>query len=188
MIPITIALLTNHTARPALRRPQHYRIRKVKAVVMHWTANTGRGANALANRNYFNLGSRPASAHYVVDDHSIVQCLPETEVGYHVGAKRYLPAGRALMDGDILGPNFYTLGIEMCVNSDGDWNKTLENSIQLAATLLHRHGLTDRHLLRHYDITGKDCPRMMIDPDRWKQFCALVELARLELELITTAV
>lgn len=186
MIPITEALLTHPTARPALRNREYYRIRKVKAVVMHWTANTGRGANALANRNYFNMGTRPASAHYVVDDHSIVQCLPDTEIGYHVGAKRYHPAGRALMDGGGLGPNFYTIGIEMCVNSDGDWNKTLENSIELAALLLHRHGLRSNDLLRHYDITGKDCPRMLLDPARWKSFCALVELKLMELELIET--
>lgn len=180
-IPITRQFLTHQISRPALRDRQGFRLRAVRAIVMHWTANTDKGAHALANRNYFNLGSRYASAHYVVDDHSIIQCLPDNEVGYHVGAKRYEPAGRALMAGTGLNPNYYTLGIEMCVNKDGDWVKTYGASAELAAYLLIKHNPPEPQLLRHFDITGKDCPKMMITPEPWQAFKDLVDTIWLEM-------
>lgn len=180
--PITRHFLTHRVSRPALRDPFRYGIHQVRAIVAHWTANTGRGANALANRNYFNMGSRYASAHYCVDDHSIVQCLPDNEVAYHVGATQYRKAGLDLMEGTRLGPNFWTIGFEMCVNSDGDWQKTYENSIWLAAWLLHKHKPPGMTLLRHYDITGKDCPKMLLDPAAWDKFNREVYEAREELQ------
>lgn len=173
-LPFTRQLLTHPTSRPAMRDKTAFRLREVRAIIMHWTANTDRGAHALANRNYFNLGTRPASAHYVVDDHSIVQCLPDNEVGYHVGAKRYEPAGKAIMQGGALNPNFYTIGIEMCVNKDGDWEKTYRYSAELAAFLLLKHQPPEDTLLRHFDITGKDCPKMMLDSEPWQAFRDLV--------------
>ena len=173
MLPITRAHLTHPISRPALRDPERFKIPEVRAIIMHWTANTGRGANAMANRNYFNLGSRAASAHYCVDDRTVVQCLPHHEVGYHVGARRYLPQGIAIMGGTRLGPNHWTIGIEMCVNSDGDWERTYQHSAELAAWLLAKW--PGARLLRHFDITGKDCPRMMIDPEPWAAFVATVK-------------
>jgi len=182
--PITRKLLTHPISRPALRDKQGFRLREVRAIVMHWTANIDKGANALANRNYFNLGSRYASAHYVVDDHSIIQCLPDNEVGYHVGAKRYEPAGREIMNGSGLNPNYFTLGIEMCVNKDGDWEKTYGNSVELAAFLLLKHRPPAGKLLRHFDITGKDCPKMMLEETPWKEFNTMVAMCMIEMERV----
>lgn len=179
MLPITRAHLTHPISRPALRDPARFRIPEVRGIIMHWTANTGRGANAMANRNYFNLGSRHASAHYCVDDRTIVQCLPHHEVAYHVGARRYLPQGHIIMDGARLGPNHYTIGIEMCVNSDGDWNKTYQHSAELAAWLLAKW--PGARLLRHFDITGKDCPKMMLEPAPWNAFREAVKAASEEM-------
>jgi N-acetylmuramoyl-L-alanine amidase CwlA len=159
MIPITQALLTNHN------RPK-FKLKKLKGIVIHWTANTNPGANALANRNYFNTTKNSCSAHYVVDDYRIIQCIPDDEVAYHVGAKSYTAIGQAMREGSY-SPNYYTIGIEMCVNSDGDWNKTYRNMVELVVYLLSKY---DVPLYRHYDITGKDCPKMMIDQDAWTDF------------------
>ncbi|MEM1120187.1 MAG: SH3 domain-containing protein [Bacteroidota bacterium] len=168
MLPITKAYLTNQN-RPALRNRQFYSIRKLKGIVAHWTANPGWGANARANRNYFNTTPRKASAHYIVDDRSIIQCLPDSEVGYHVGARRYKPIGMEIKEGN-LTPNFFTIGFEMCVNMDGDWDKTYQNSVELAQYLLNKYNFTVNDLYRHYDITGKLCPRMMIEEKDWQAF------------------
>ena len=169
MLPITKEFLTNRRTRPALRDREWYTIRKLKGVVMHWTANEGIGADAMGNRQYFNTTNRFASAHYIVDDKSIVQCLPDDEVGYHVGSRYYKPFGEAIMEDD-LTPNYFLLGIEMCVNADGDWNKTYQNSVHLAQHLLNKYSFTLRDLYRHYDITGKDCPKMMIKESDWQKF------------------
>lgn len=182
MLTITRKHLTNPTSRPALRDDRQYAIIEMRGLVMHWTANTSRGADALANRNYFNIGSRFASAHYVVDDHSAVQCIPDNEVAYHVGAKTYMSAGNAIRSGSRLTPNHFTIGVEMCVNSDGDWQKTYQNSVDLAAFLFLKHRLKSGCLYRHFDITGKDCPRMMLTPDAWQAFINDMSLSMLNLE------
>lgn len=139
-----------------------------KAVVIHWTANANSGANAVANRNYFeNHPQNKVSAHYIVDDHQVVQCLPEDEMGYHVGATSYKPSALQQLSSY---PNDCTIGIEMCVNRDGDFNKTYRNAVALAANICHRHGWGVDRLWRHYDVTGKDCPRYFVDDATARQF------------------
>jgi N-acetylmuramoyl-L-alanine amidase len=169
MLPITKQLLTNKKNRPFLRDPKNYAIKQLKGIVAHWTANTDKGATAKANVHYFEIADRFASAHFVVDDHSIYQCVPDNEVAYHVGAKLYRADGERIRAGSGT-PNNYLIGFEMCVNSDGDWNKTYKNSTELAAYLLGKYQFTVHDLYRHHDITGKDCPKMMLEEAKWAAF------------------
>ena len=173
MLPITKRILTSTRNRPALRNSKWYAIRTLKGIVVHWTANKSKGANAIRTRNYFNTTDRWASAHYIVDDHSIVQCLPDYEVGYHVGGRYYKPIGEELRE-DNLTPNYFLIGIEMCVNEDGDWDKTYQHSVELVRLLLNKYNFTVKNLYRHYDITGKLCPMMMIDEKPWQAFKDIV--------------
>jgi uncharacterized protein YgiM (DUF1202 family) len=170
MINITQDLLTSTKNRPALRS-NFYKLRKIKGVVIHWTANPFKGANAKANRNYFNRGERFASAHYCVDDKVILQCLPDDELGFHVGAKTYRPSGQKMIEGG-LNPNYFTIGIEMCINHDSDWTKVYQNTLELTHHLLKKHKLTTNDLYRHFDITGKDCPKMMLTKPEWDAYVA----------------
>ena len=157
----------------------------VKKIVCHWTANRAKGAGADAHFNYFNNGapykdktgaikSRPASAHYVVDDLKVIQLLPENEIGYHVGDRnfggKYAPLGRTLIGPGKPTPNYCTIGYEICVNQDGDFADTEINSYDLAAWLLFRHGLGIDDLVRHYDLTGKKCPQMYLENDKWRVY------------------
>jgi N-acetylmuramoyl-L-alanine amidase CwlA len=167
MIPITQKLLTNHN-RPGKK------LIKLKGVAIHWTANTGKKANAEANRNFFQNTVNSASAHYVVDDRSIIECVPDGEVAYHVGAKKYTSLGMKFTQGTqandgipFYSPNFFLIGIEICVNEDGNWAQAYKNAVELAAYLLKEHGLTVNDLYRHNDITGKNCPALMTTPALW---------------------
>lgn len=183
-IKINRQLIQNPLTRPALRTKNGstYYLREVRAIVAHWTANTNKGAHAMANRNYFNNGSpgpggtfRSASAHYCIDSDQIVQCLPDDEVGFHIGGARYRPIGQRLMAGFRgLTPNYFAIGFEMCVNSDGIWEQTKDKSVDLAAYLLFKHGLGIERLIRHFDVTGKDCPRMYINNADWHGFKSVV--------------
>jgi len=146
-----------------------------KALVIHWTANTGRGADAVANRNYFNSGVA-ASAHYIVDDHQVVQCLPENEMAYHVGAKQYKSDAVQKLSSY---PNNCTIGIEMCVNADGDFKKTYQNTIELAVDILKRHRWGIDRLWRHYDVTGKDCPRYFVNDNTDKTIWFSIRTSRM---------
>jgi len=169
-------LITNHN-RPGKK------IIKLKGVVIHWTGNIAIGANALANRHYFNNTKNAASVHYIVDDTNILRCIPDDEIAYHVGAKKYAAAGLKIKEGNY-SPNYFLIGIKMCVNSDGDWNKTCQNTVELAAYLLKKYNLNVENLYRHYDITGKDCPKMMLDPNEWQAFKDKVSKMMDEIKLV----
>lgn len=162
---ITQSLLTTSQNRPALREDGNYNIPKVRGIVIHWTGNVDKGADAYANRRYFNTTERPASAHYIVDDKVVIQCVPDNEVAWHVGDKpRGNPNSRNNIK-DSRGPNYELLGIEMCVNKDGDWAVTYNNTIKLTRQLIAKYKLTTDQVYRHYDITGKSCPLMFL-PDK----------------------
>lgn len=172
------------------------KITQVRALVIHWTANTSRGANAAANASYFarkyrTIGGKyyemsndekgnpkpfsQASAHYCVDSNGIMTAIPETEVAFHVGAKSYkaLAIERFKMSNGLVRPNEFCIGIEMCVNSDGDWNRTVENTLDLASEIMIRYGLNISQVIMHHDVTGKNCPKMYVDdPRAWADFKA----------------
>lgn len=159
-------LLTNHN------RP-HKKLAALEGIVWHWTANENAGADARANRNYFNTTKQAASAHLVIDDHEIIQCVPFNEVAYHVGANQYRPIGQTFVrkgfGGHLLTPNFFLVGFELCVNKDGNFAKTYRNAIDATVQVMHKYNLGMKQIWRHYDITGKDCPRMFIDAQKWQQ-------------------
>ncbi|MGG0885910.1 N-acetylmuramoyl-L-alanine amidase [Brevibacillus parabrevis] len=160
---ITEMLLTNPTARPGTKIVP-------KGLVIHWTANEKKGADAVANRNYFNKPTTEASAHYIVDDRQIIRCLPETEMGYHVGAKSYKPEALKQLSSY---PNNCTIGIEMCVNADGDFWTMYKRTVELAADILRRYSWSVDKLWRHFDITGKNCPAYFVMDDKAKQYIGL---------------
>ncbi|WP_024985063.1 N-acetylmuramoyl-L-alanine amidase [Brevibacillus borstelensis] len=160
---ITDMLLTNKNARPGTKITP-------RGLVIHWTANEGKGADAVANRNYFNKPTTEASAHYIVDDKQVVRCLPENEMGYHVGAKQYKPEAVAKLSSY---PNNCTIGIEMCVNADGNFQETYRRTVELAADILKRYGWGTDRLWRHFDITGKNCPAYFVSVDYARKYTGL---------------
>lgn len=142
-----------------------------KYIVIHETDNADVGANAMANRNYFaNHPEAQVSTHFVVDDHSIVQCLELNQEGWHVGVIYGTPL---VPDAN----NANTVGIEICVNADGDYTKARQNAIELVKYLLPILKLTPDKVIRHYDVCKKECPRKMIDnPSLWIDFLAQVSV------------
>lgn len=179
-------LLTSSFNRP--KRP----LKEVRGIVIHGTANTDVGADAQANRNYFNNNrKRHASAHFVVDEKEIVQCIPENEIAYHVGDEprvKNIPFRMEILMGQRGNPNDYLLGIEMCVNKDGNWVQTYQNTIQLVSRLMDLHQLSLNQLYRHIDITGKKCPMMFLQPWNWQLFKYHVQHGIQKIEYIETEV
>jgi probable enterotoxin D len=133
-----------------------------KYIVIHDTDNRQFGANAMANRNYFaNHPEAEASAHYTVDQGNIIQVLEDNWRGWHCG-DRYNP----------IINNSNTIAIELCVNVDNNFDKTLENGIALTKYLMQKYNIPAENVVRHYDVSGKICPKMMIKdrPELWTYF------------------
>lgn len=111
-------------------------------LVIHYVGATSSAEN---NAKYFYNAKRGASAHYFVDENSIWQVVDERDAAWHVGgAKVYYNGCR----------NSNSIGIEMCCKKDanGKWyfeDKTVENTIWLAKTIIKRYNLDLNHVVRH---------------------------------------
>ena len=131
-------------------------------ITIHNTANTSKGANAKSHANYMSNGSggRQASWHYTVDDTEIWQSLKDTQQGWHAG--------------DGKGPgNTQSIGIEICENSDGDFEKAVDNAVWLVRQLMERHDIPISNVVPHKKWSGKNCPRKLLS--RWDEFIAAVK-------------
>lgn len=160
-------------------RPQS-KMLGIRGIAIHWVGNAN--SKAINNRHYFNnlkkqtgTPKRYASSHEIIGlDGEVVICLPKNEVGFHVGASSYKPRVKQLLTNS---PNRYLYGIETC---HPDWNgkfndKTYKTLVNRCADLLIEFDLKPSKdtLWRHYDVTGKDCPKYYIDnPNEWDKLVA----------------
>lgn len=129
------------------------------SITVHETANTSRGADAAAHANLQSRGNvRDASWHFQVDDREIVQSFPVDVKCWH--------AGRAAE---------HSIAIEICVNSDGDYDKALANAAWLVRRLREQEGLSRKDVKQHNDWTGKNCPTRLRASGRWSEFLAATE-------------
>ena len=97
------------------------------------------------------------SSHFVVGlDGEIIQCVPTWEIAYASNER-----------------NHDTVSIECChPDETGEFTEeTYASVVQLTAFLCRKYDLTADAVIRHYDVTGKDCPRYFVqNEDAWKTF------------------
>ena len=137
----------------------HYTgVNKCKYITIHETGNKNRGANALNHAKYINNGSS-ATWHYTVDDKQVIQHYEDIVQCWHCG------------DGKGDG-NLNSIGIEMCINSDGDFNKTILNTIDLVKHLMNKHNIPIENVVQHNKWNGKNCPANIRSgkPITWNTF------------------
>jgi len=133
----------------------------IKYIVIHETANTSKGANADAHARLQASGnSRSASWHYQVDDKEIVQSFDDNKQCWHAGNKYY---------------NQNSIGIEICVNSDGNFKKAVDNAVKLTKHLMDKYNIPTSNVIQHNQASGKNCPRYLRSGAKgvtWAQFKA----------------
>lgn len=156
---LDVDLLTvNEYSRPAIA------LNKVKGVVIHYTANPG--TSAKNNRDYFeglkDSHITKASSHFIIGlEGEIVQCIPCSEISYASNRR-----------------NIDTISIECCIEDDtGRFNRaTYEAVVHLSAWLAERYQLEVSDIIRHYDVTGKNCPKYYVEnPKAWEQLLSDVQ-------------
>ena len=132
---------------------------RIHNIVIHYTANPG--STAMQNRDYFeglkeNHLTKASSQFVVGIDGEIVQCVPTWEVAYASNNR----------NGD-------TVSIETChPKEDGKYTKeTYHSLVELTAWLCKKFDLNEDDVIRHYDVTGKICPKYFVENEgAWKQF------------------
>ena len=133
----------------------------VRGVVVHYTANPG--STAQNNRDYFeslkDTGENQVSSNFIVGlDGEIVQCIPTSEIAYASNSR-----------------NIVTVSIECChPDETGKFNDaTYDSLVHLVAFLCGKFDLTMDDVIRHYDVTGKDCPKYFVEHEEaWSAFKA----------------
>ena len=140
-------------------------------LVYHFTANDG--DKATNNGNYFKNNIVKASAQYFVDDDIIVQSVEDEHVAYAVGGKKLSGTKGGKYHG--ICTNYNSINIELCdTNKNGKLdlsNKTRENAIELGRYLVKKYNIPKERVIRHYDVTGKNCPAYFVkDEKAWNEF------------------
>ena len=135
----------------------------IKYIVIHDTQNKSKGADADAHFNYFNGGNRNSSADFFVDDKKILQVNDYAKYcTWQVGDGK----------GKYGITNQNSIGIEICINSDGDYDKAFLNAVELTKYLMKELGIPAERVIRHYDASRKNCPASMSANNwaKWKEF------------------
>lgn len=146
------------------------KMKRVKGIVVHYTANPG--TDAVANRNYFNnlpvLNEKKkqktyASSHFIIGiEGEIIQCIPLEEIAYASNDR-----------------NRDTISIECChKKKNGKFtDETYRSLVSLTAYLCGKYNLSEKDVIRHYDVTGKNCPKYFVEhEDAWQIFLQAVAL------------
>ena len=129
----------------------------INDIVIHYVGNPG--TSAQANRNWYANPSSNVSSHFIVGlKGEIIQCIPLHEKSSASNHR-----------------NSDTISIEVChPDASGKFNAaTYDSLVDLTAWLVDVCGLTGDDIIRHYDVTGKECPRYYVrNEEAWDQFKA----------------
>lgn len=165
---------------------------RIEWIVVHYTGMVATQGDPDTAARAIAHSKRAASTHYLVGDH-VVQLLPVKYAAYHVGAK----------DDSKLIPcyNGNSIGVDLCECkldctsgsvSCNDWYftpQTFANGARLIAYLAQEHGIPTDHIVRHYDVTHKRCPRPFVGTDinaytgqthesAWREFVRTIDALR----------
>ena len=138
----------------------------IKFLVLHYTANNG--DTALSNCKYFSSANRNASAHYFVDENEVYRSVRDMNVAWHCGSLNGYKHKYCR--------NTNSIGIEMCsrIDSNGKFyikEETIANAIELTKFLMEKYDIPVENVIRHYDVTGKMCPRPFVEDEKlWLDF------------------
>lgn len=140
---------------------------KRKYITIHETANKSVGADADAHANFINNGAME-TWHYTVDSKKAVCHFYHTTSCWAAGTYK---------------GNTESIQIEMCINSDGDYLKTLKNTIELVKKIMKEENISANNVVQHHYWSGKHCPTLLREGNsgmNWEQFIASVKGQKVE--------
>jgi N-acetylmuramoyl-L-alanine amidase CwlA len=113
------------------------------------------GSTAMANRNYFNSSDSTTSSHFIVGlEGEVILCVPLDEKSSATNER-----------------NLDTISIEVChPDETGEFSPdTYASLIRLLSWLCEEFELGREDIIRHYDVTGKLCPKYYVEhPEAWE--------------------
>ncbi len=143
--------------------------KEIRYLVIHYTANNG--DTAKNNADYFAQNVVSVSAHYFVDEREIWQSVPDGDIAWHCGTRGtyYHPSCR----------NANSIGIELCSRIRGGRycfaEETVKRAAMLVRELMLHYDIPQQNVVRHYDVTHKNCPAPFVENTAaWQSFCQTI--------------
>jgi len=135
---------------------------EASTITIHNTSNPSSTARNERSWLTNSLNTRTASFHIVIDDEEAIEVIPLNEVAWHAGDGSQSSSG-----------NRTSIGIEIC--ESGNYEQTLKYAARLVAGMLFERNWGIDRLRRHYDWSGKNCPRLMNADGKWTGWRTFVE-------------
>ena len=138
---------------------------KIKYIVIHYTA--GKNDTAENNGTYFARERVGASAHYFVDETTVVRSVPDEYIAYHCGGNFYYHDKCR---------NGNSIGVEICSKWDGTAYsfapEAVERAQELVRQLMEKYDISIDRVIRHWDVTHKVCPAPFVGDRQaaWEEF------------------
>lgn len=118
-------------------------------ITIHWTGPYP-GQSPEMVRDWWIKSKGKASAHVIIKNDTVLQCWELDQIAWHAGC---------------VAGNTTSIGIEVIPeNTEGKFSdKSIATLKEYLATI------PDLPLVRHFDWTGKDCPKYYCDSAKWKE-------------------
>lgn len=163
---------------------------KIEWIIVHYPVAPG--CNASWCKKYYERDNVSESAHYAVSANETVSIVPCSLAAFHCATKGKDKAGNPIKT-YCTANNCNSIGIDLMDNkiskktlsvNDKDWyipEATLERAAYLISYLMKQYNIPIDHVIRHYDVTHKYCPRPLVGDDineyygisgnqKWEQF------------------
>jgi N-acetylmuramoyl-L-alanine amidase CwlA len=140
----------------------------IRYIVLHYTANLG--DTAKNNADYFAREKVKASAHYFVDENEVWNSVPVEKAAWHCGGDLQGSGGHTF-HGKCTNAN--SIGVEICMLTKNAVIRkdSIRNTAKLVRRLMAKYHIDADHVIRHFDVTGKQCPAPMVaDQGVWDNF------------------
>jgi len=134
---------------------------RIKKIVIHYFGALGTAKETCA---FFYNVYRGASASYFVDESEIWRCVTDEDTAWHCGEDGVGTQKNIVFNSNSIGIEMRPLKVNTTTMGAGDtdWyfnDKTLQNTRDIVVSLMQQYNLTIDDVVRHYDVTGKACPR-----------------------------
>lgn len=138
------------------------KLEDIRNIVIHYVGNPG--TTAQQNHDWYENPQSEVSSHFLIGlEGEIIQCIPLDEFSSATNHR-----------------NKDTISVEVChPDESGRFNDAAYSAlIRLTVWLLENTGLKPEDVIRHYDVTGKECPRYYVrNEDSWHLFLQDVDAA-----------
>ena len=134
---------------------------RIEWIVVHYSGIVSAQGKAAVVERSIRRSERESSTHYIVGEDGIIQIVRDRHRAWHVGG--YCTSNKC--------------------------RAVIQDGAQLVAWLADKYNIPQDHIVRHYDVTGKWCPRPFVGKDTneitgetheigWIMFKERVRLAR----------